>query len=433
MPTPSQHPWFQDADLAYAGPLDVDTAVLDDALAQARTDLLPSFPDPLKPMDLMRWSLAAARILAASNRHWAEVLAVAATAPQPLHDRAGFALMRCNALRSLGDFDGLASELHRLALLAGQALDPRLIEFAKRQGLNFAIHPENARDQLLSRPIPNDPAAWYFDDHDIDVAPDWAANVDRYFQITGRAKDQAMLDRLYHAGQISMRDNFLWRVESVCRRVDMARFGLADAAAQLADLQERALDLVDGDMAPLQAELAAGRNVIVLRVHGGHRIPNLLLTRCDARAVMIANTDYPKPGLETLVVGNRQNAALAFVKLAKQMKRRRHVVLMMPDGGSGQATIQAPFDGRLARVGLGGAVLAQVHPSTLIFARTTQSGRRFGLELTMGARIEPGEERADVERQFIDLFLGGMRQMLTGTPEDLGGMGFVRTIADLPA
>jgi hypothetical protein len=120
--------------------------------------------------------------------------------------------------------------------------------------------------------------------------------------------------------------------------------------------------------------------------------------------------------------------ALGLMKLARTIRKEPHLVILMPDGAAGSASVETEVDGIRFRVGLGGAALARVAPSTLFFGRSFHHDGKLEIEITEGPQMGPGMDSAESDAQFAAFYAAGLARIMQSPLEDIGGFGFLRAV-----
>ncbi len=425
--------YFQPATALAIGAAATDDARIARDLATALAALGPTPAKPPKAAHIARFIRDAVRAWTLTENRMPDALRITNAVPVAVQDHPAIVALRCRILRLMGDFAGALHEIERQCTRPGLA--PADIEgltlFCQRNGLIAVLCTPALAALGLEPPDIGDPAGWYCNPlpRPVDAPlPIDTAALAAYCQMSGRTPTPELRARLQVAELLFFRAARMntWH-GSVLRAGDTVADGVAHARAIRAAVQMARAKLVRADLAPIRRAIAEGRNVIVMAAHIGSGIVNLVLQDIDAERVIIARGDTPRPGFALLTTGNAANIGLKMLKLAKAMKQHRHLVLIAPDGPSGLDFAQVQVGGVPVRIGIGVAALARVHDCALFFARSIWQRDHFELELTEGAPITKGMEKAAATAAFVDLFTTGMHKALQGAPEDFAIATFLHT------
>lgn len=360
-----------------------------------------------------------------------DALRITSAAPPALHDHPTIYTLRYRVLRLLGDFPGALREIERQCarpdLTAAEVAG--LVLYCERTGMAPVLTEAALAALGLERPSVGDPQAWYCDPApqpgDALLQNDGAA-IALYCQMSGREDTPELRAQLEVAGCLTARDSkiSIWH-GSVHRAGDQVTAGIRHAQEIRDAVQTAREKLIKADLTPIHQAIAEGRNAILLGAHIGGHIIHLTLPDIEASRVFIARGDRPRPGFEVLTTGGTANIGVKMVRLAKAMKLRRHLVVVLPDGPSGLDFETIEFGGVAVPIGMGAAALARMHPSTLFFMRGIWRGDHFEMQLIEGAQIDKGTEKAAANAAFVDLFTRGMQAALQGAPEDFSIPGYL--------
>ena len=365
---------------------------------------------------------------------YADCLRLAASAPPAVRDRAAIAMQRIHSLRALEDWASLIAEVDRLFALPkpDERLDGLLTILVLRIGISWLLAPCPRLSQRLGAPFPHAVSAlladdWPGDRAEIVAAPD---HLKLYEALTTRTLTPAARQRLALGSQLATRMNALQRGAIVAQSVGSN--SELTAVNRFADLQRRLhSDLIGLDLRPLHDALAAGRTIFLLRAHAGLLPRALDLQSLGLPMILIARSSLTPPGWTVFGTNDPQTRVFAFVRLAKALRQRPHLVMVYPDGPDGADFAQVPFRGHLLRIALGPAMLAAQRPSQLFFLRERVLPDRIEASFTPGPCVGPGMPRPQLEQRYLEFYQAGIAAILDGDPISVAGFTFLDSV--LPA
>ena len=438
MTTPPLHPWFGPEIPAQNSAESVNWGLIETALREATPTPVAGSDQPLTIPALIGWSSAAIKTLRPGGND-AEILQIANTSPDRLRNHPRLCMARCQALMRLERWDDMAVELRRLSTL-DRPMEPRLVGLAIRTGLSWVLRKKDDPTGLSFENVPNNASDYYFSGLEAASANlslrlaaqagtetdaiQWRQKLERYFAITGLQRTPERLSGLAIGALLTARDGKLWKSDGMARLLDLPSQGLVAEGKQVNDLMDSAEGLIDADLEPLRAHLAANRNVIILRAHSGVRLVERALCRAGVPVAVVTNGDFPKPGVRTFLA-NTASSGMVLLKLVKAVRQKRHVIMLMPDGIKGASFVNRQLFDKTVKIGTGGVRIAQAHPTALYFAYSVLVGHRFHLKFVPGPLIDQATPADAAEAAFVDLYLSGLRQMLEGPAQDLGALGLI--------
>ncbi|MEO8244815.1 MAG: hypothetical protein ABI832_21230 [bacterium] len=403
-------------------------AALQDALSAARFTT-----DPPPELELIKLLVAVSRAFFRAGQY-GDAQRVILAAPFPIRTRYPMRLMLVKIYSRLSCTEELIAEFRDLMQRPNPILirDQFLSSEASRLGVGWRLADCARLKPALSGPLPADPVAWleHGDGEWLTEKPNAAvaASSPKFAQIARlMTMDPAdVATRMLAQSDIVARGIYLYRAAEIAR---VSPPGTPGAAEMIAFYERFLRENLSIDVGPLEAEMARGRNCILLMAHSGSSFRFEAFSRLPGTKCMVSNRDFVIPGISwSPVAADSANRTLNFLKFARTLRKTPQLVIILPDGMQGGARGETVVNGNRFQIGLGGAALARVAPSTLFFAHTVQQGHKVIVEVTKGPEDGPGTDPEISDQTFLDFVGQGIARILSTTPEDIMAFGFLNSL-----
>ena len=411
-------------------PTGIDGTAIISALEAAIADLVPLLGlSPLRdllPGQVLRIVVAAARSLLADPKLLREAVYLTEQAREDLTDNVFMAHIRILALAQLAEHSRLIAEINRL--LALEPPDPQLRgilhDFVKKRNLFGAIEqraqnhvwlwgeiPSNLTDRMKSL----DPS-----EMPVKIAP-------RQIDFLCRLRK----DRDLSHAEFTRR--LLWGVAvfrytafiSHCStKIDAARDrgeAMSNDEVQVFALFNQIDSVIHPpDLSPLERARDEGRSIVIVEAHAGTSLlSNLGLPALGMPLSIVSASAKQSADPRNFNIATSGNYVQAdFLKLVKLFKKEKRLVRLSPDGPAGDSLEFDLFDRTIA-LGQGAATLAFHGRAATFFCTSRWDGIHFQLGFKPGPVAGDFQQREDFERAFYDFYLGCLKDIVLGAPEDM--------------
>lgn len=379
---------------------------------------------PNRPAQLYRAYEIAASRLVQQGRH--DLTLWLAARVEPVQEiRGTLARLRLVALQKTGDLDALFAEMARL---------------------DTPSTPPPVRDQISQlRLIHADRLSVYDVLSEIGAIP--ATAKDLLVHLNARAQEHYVnprLSQLVHGmrGAIEPQDELHRRMAWGYRAGQCVK--LVAQAAQTFLRQSRKSGFLTADqnrviglhadiatqarpvgIERLQAAYESGQSILFANAHAGL----MLMTGTPLRALEAPVTLIRAGTIQTEDSGRITHLAtgtdlqLEFARLVKRLRREQHIVHIFPDGLGGTDQLHFDLLGRRIALRQGAATLAHHGSMATFFCRSQWNGGSVELQVIEGPKADRAMDRVEWDRLWYDFYLGCLRDIVLGAPEDMGGEG----------
>ena len=413
-------------------PAGIDGTSIIAALEAAAADLAPApglTPSgDLHPGHVLRIVAGAAKALLADpeRRHEAVYLTEQARADQT--DSAALAHIRILALAQLGDRARLIAEVDRL--LAQDPPDRRLQEILQQFATNHKLvayiaarsanhtwlwgeMPATLRGYLSSLQ-PNNAALGSISQRLIDFTFEQRSDrqmtpEDFYRRLFWGARSFAYLKFLRHSTAHIHAEQKSGKPLSGADHKVLALFDEINSV------------VIAPDLRPLQQARDAGHSIVIADSHAGTSLVSNLGTAALNMPGSLISTKagYSWDPRNFNIATSGPDVHTQFLKLTKLLKKEQRLVRIVPDGGEG-ALLDFELFGRPIKLGQGAASLAYHGRAAVFFVHSRWDGHHFNLSFKTGPVASPNQTRPAFDAAFYDFYLGCLREIVSGAPEDMG-------------
>lgn len=416
--------------LFVAPPQGIDGAAIRGALKAA----LAGFADDNTLADGTRLRVLAdaGRCLLHNPAHQQEAIHLTETAAPEWKDRPVMVHIRCLALWQPGMQEKVVAEILRLAEVARK--NPQLHTVLSEVISHCRLH------DLMPEQPPFHHLFWG------DLPPDLGSKIASFSDDDGptRVLSPHMRNNIYQCRRQgpSERDDFerrlAWGIK-VNRYVRFITRAARDILRRSAENQPRSaeetqiLDLfhqtkdfmILPDLSPLEKLRDKQKNIILVQAHAGMSLfTGLNLETLQMPQTMVSHTTVETADTRNFnIATSGPGAQIRFLKLVKLMKKEARIVRLIADGPAGGDRLDFDLLGRRVLIAQGAATLAYRGQAATFFTTSHWTGSKFRFDLIPGPVASKGISRQDFDAAFYDFYLGCLKDILTGPPEDMAPTG----------
>ena len=412
-------------------PEGIDGAAILAALTAALVELAPILDmnvaaEPV-PGHVLRIVATAAKSLLADPSRLREAVYLTEQARADQTDSASLAHIRILALAQMGARAKLIAEIDRL--LAQEPPDARLQEilhgFVRNRKMTGAIA-QRAQNH-----------GWLWGDIPQDLGQQVRLLQPSEKSIALAPKQIDFLYGLRNEGGLARADfsrRLLWGVAALqyIKFINHSTVGIrnnqplgrpmsAEEVGVLALFNQIETVVLSPDLHPLEQARSEGRSIVIVDAHAGKTlVSNLGLMRLGLPITIVSAMTRQSIDPRNLNINTSgKDVQTTFLKLVKLIKNQQRLVRLSPDGGAGDVR---EFDlfGRTIKLGQGAAMLAYHGRAATFFASSRWDGVHFQLSFKPGPVAMESQPREDFDREFYEFYLGHLRQIVSGAPEDMG-------------
>jgi hypothetical protein len=175
----------------------------------------------------------------------------------------------------------------------------------------------------------------------------------------------------------------------------------------------------------LRAVYESGQSILFATAHAGLMLMtgNPLMALEAPVTLIRAGAIRTEASGRILHLATGENLQLEFARLVKRLHREQHIVHIFPDGLGGTDQLQFELLGRRIALRQGAATLAHHGSMATFFCRSVWTGDSVELHLIEGPKTDRTMDRSEWDRLWYDFYLGCLRDIVQGAPEDMGGEG----------
>ena len=406
------------------------TAALHQAIDTLTADLRLDPARALLPGQALRIVAAAAKSLLESKIHLHEAVWLTEQAGPDLTDSAALAHIRLIALAQSGERILLIAEINRL--LALEPVNLRLQEivqnFVTARHLLGGIAPRASNHRWLWGEIPQDLGHFI---RSLQPGPTLPGVAPKLMDFLGGLRtevDQTTEEFRTRIGWGFSVQRYLMFINQSARMVrstpPQGRALSSDEVKVMALFKQIDSVLLPPDLTLLEQARDAGLSLVILDAHAGvSLLSSLGQDRLDLpRTVISFRAEHSADPRNFNIATGSNDVQTQVLKLTKLLKKQQRLVRLAPDGAEGEP-LTFELCGRTIKLGQGAAMLAYHGRAAMFFACSHWNGSAFQISFLPGPVATDAEPREVFERAFYDFYLGCLRQIVTGPPEDMAPNG----------
>jgi hypothetical protein len=175
----------------------------------------------------------------------------------------------------------------------------------------------------------------------------------------------------------------------------------------------------------LRAVHESGQSILFANAHAGLALmTGKPLMALEAPVTLIrAGTIRTEASGRVTHLATGADLQLEFARLVKRLRREQHIVHVFPDGLGGTDQLHFDLLGRRIALRQGAAMLAHHGSMATFFCGSRWNGDSIELQVIEGPKADRAMDRSEWDRLWYDFYLGCLRDIVQGAPEDMGGDG----------